>query len=50
MIVYDRFWEMLKKRGITQYALVRKYKISGSTLQRIRKKRKFIHDNYCEIV
>jgi len=23
MIVYDRFWETLKERGITQYSLVK---------------------------
>ncbi len=36
MIKYDRFWETLKKRGISQYNLVTDYSISKSLLQRLR--------------
>lgn len=37
MISYDPFWETLKIKGITGYALINKHKISNGTLYRIRK-------------
>lgn len=37
MIVYDRFWETLKERGITQYSLVKNYHVSTGQLGRMRK-------------
>ena len=36
MIKYDRLWETLKEKGISQYALVTNYNISKSLLQRMR--------------
>lgn len=36
MIKYDRFWETLKEKGISQYNLVTDYNISKSLLQRLR--------------
>lgn len=36
MIIYDRLWETLKKKGISQYNLVTDYNISKSLLQRLR--------------
>ena len=36
MIKYDKLWITMKKKGITQYALYTKYKISRSLLQRLR--------------
>ncbi len=36
MIRYDRFWETLKEKGISQYNLVTDYNISKSLLQRLR--------------
>jgi len=36
MIVYTPFWEMLKKKDITQYALINHYKISGETVYRLK--------------
>lgn len=36
MIKYDRFWETLKKKGISQYNLVTDYNLSKSLLQRLR--------------
>ena len=36
MIKYDRFWETLKEKGISQYNLVKDYNISKSLLQRLR--------------
>lgn len=36
MISYDRFWETLKKRGLTQYDLYTTYGIHRSLLDRLR--------------
>lgn len=37
MIVYDRLWETMKKREISQYKLIREYGFSSGQLDRIRK-------------
>lgn len=37
MIVYNRLWETMKKRGISQYKLIKDYKISSGQLDRLRK-------------
>ena len=37
VICYDRFWETLKIKNISQYALIEKYGISSSVLTRMRK-------------
>lgn len=37
MICYDPFWETMKRKGITGYALVNKHKVSNGTLYRMRK-------------
>ena len=37
MIVFNRLWETMKKRGISQYALIKDYKISTGQLDRLRK-------------
>ncbi len=37
MIVYDRLWETMRKKGISQYRLIREYGISSGQLDRIRK-------------
>ena len=37
MIVFDRLWETMKKRGISQYKLIKDYKISSGQLDRLRK-------------
>lgn len=37
MIVYDRLWGTMKEKGISQYALIKKYKISTGQLDRLRK-------------
>ena len=36
MIVYDPLWETLKRKGLSTYTLRVKFKISGSTVQRLR--------------
>ena len=37
MISYNVFWQTLKEKGISQYALIEKYGISSSVLARMRK-------------
>lgn len=37
MILYTPFWETLKKRGVTTYALIKNHHISSSTLTRLRR-------------
>ena len=40
MITYDKLWDLLKARGISQYSLMKNYQISRSQLNRIH------HNNY----
>ena len=37
MIVYDRLWETMKRRGVSQYKLIKEYGFSAGQLDRIRK-------------
>ena len=37
LIVYTPLWETMKEKGVTTYTLREKYKISGSTVQRLKK-------------
>ena len=37
MIVFDRLWKTMKKRGISQYKLIHEFKISTGQLDRLRK-------------
>ncbi len=37
MIVYDKLWETMKQRKITQYTLIKEYGISTGQLDRLRK-------------
>ena len=37
MIVYDRLWQTMKARGISQYKLIKEYHISTGQLDRLRK-------------
>lgn len=37
MIVFDRLWKTMKERGISQYKLIKEYKISTGQLDRLRK-------------
>lgn len=36
MISYEPLWETMKKKGITQYSLIKKYHISAGQLSRLR--------------
>lgn len=51
MIVYDKLWETLKKKAITQYDLYTYYDISKYTLDRLRHNRNvetFTLDKVCK--
>ena len=37
MIVYDKLWETMKKKGISQYQLIRDHSFSSGQLDRLRK-------------
>lgn len=37
MIVFDRLWETMRKKGITQYKLIHEYGFSTGQLDRLRK-------------
>lgn len=37
MIVYDRLWETMRKKGITQYKLITHYGISPAQITRLKR-------------
>ena len=37
MIVYDKLWETMKEKGITQYALIKKDNISPAQITRLKR-------------
>lgn len=37
MIVYDKLWETMKSKGITQYALIKKYSVSPAQITRLKR-------------
>ncbi len=37
MIVYDRLWQTLKDKGISQYALIKRYHVSPGQLTRLKR-------------
>lgn len=37
MIVYDKLWETMKEKGISQYTLIKKYHISPAQITRLKK-------------
>ena len=37
MIVYDKLWETMKQKNISQYQLIKKYGFSTGQLDRLRK-------------
>ncbi|MBQ8623210.1 MAG: helix-turn-helix transcriptional regulator [Oscillospiraceae bacterium] len=53
MISYRPFWETLKKRKISTYALINKYNISSATIDRIKKGKGITTtkiDDFCKIL
>lgn len=37
MISYDNLWTVMKEKGISQYALIKKYKISPAQITRLKR-------------
>ena len=37
MIVFDRLWATMKEKGVSQYKLIKEYRISTGQLDRLRK-------------
>ena len=37
MISYDNLWIIMKEKGITQYALIRKYNVSPGQITRLKR-------------
>lgn len=53
MITYDKLWETMKKRGVTQYDLYEHYNISRSLLDKFRKNQNvelYTLDRLCDIL
>ena len=53
MITYDKLWETMKKRGITQFDLYEHYHISRSLLDKFRKNQNvelYTLDRLCDIL
>lgn len=53
MIVYDRLWQTMERKGITKYALINHYHISPAQLTRLKRNESVsIHtiDVFCEIL
>jgi len=53
MIVYDKLWETVKEKNVTQYTLIKKYGISPAQITRLKRNESVsIHtiDMFCEIL
>jgi DNA-binding Xre family transcriptional regulator len=53
MIKYDRLWETLKNKNVSQYALIKDYGIDKAQLQRLRDNmvvKTFIINRLCSIL
>lgn len=53
MIVYDKLWETMRKRGISQYKRMKDYHVSSGQLDRLRKNENistYTIDRLCSIL
>lgn len=53
MIVFDRLWATMKRKGVSQYRLVQDYKFSTGQLDRLRKNENvntYTLDQLCRIL
>ena len=53
MISYDNLWKVMKKKGITQYTLIKKYKVSPGQITRLKRNESVsTHtiDSFCKIL
>lgn len=37
MIVYDKLWDTIKEKGISQYTLIKKYHVSPAQITRLKR-------------
>ena len=37
MISYDRLWKVMEEKGISQYALIKKYRVSPGQITRLKR-------------
>ena len=37
MISYDRLWQTMKEKGVTQYALIKKHNVSPAQITRLKR-------------
>lgn len=53
MIVYDRLWQTMREKGITQYALIHRYQVSPGQITRLKRNESVsTHtiDTFCKIL
>ena len=53
MIVYDKLWETMKEKGVSQYKLIKDYGFSTGQLDRLRKNgnvNAYTLNSLCEIL
>jgi DNA-binding Xre family transcriptional regulator len=53
MIVYENLWKTMKEKGVTQYALIKKYHVSPSQITRLKRNESVsTHtiDTFCKIL
>lgn len=53
MIIYDNLWKVMKEKGISQYALIKKYGISPAQITRLKRNESVsTHtiDTFCRIL
>ena len=53
MIVFDRLWTTMKEKGVSQYKLIKEYKISTGQFDRLRKNENvntYTLDQLCRIL
>lgn len=53
MIKYDKLWETMKEKGITQYALIKTHHVSPAQITRLKRNESVSTnaiDNFCKIL
>lgn len=53
MIIYERLWKTMKSKGITQYALIKRFHISPAQITRLKRNESVsTHtiDTFCQIL
>ena len=53
LISYQKLWDMMKRKGVTQYALIKKYNISPGQITRLKRNESVsTHtiDTFCRIL